>query len=107
MTVFDDRQKGFENKFKLDEERLFKLNARAVSLFGAWAAQQLGLEGADAEAYAQQVVDADFEMPGTEDFLKKVEADFSGKGIEMSFHQLENHFNALRDKVAAEMFPVA
>ncbi len=105
MSLFDDREKAFENKFKLDEERLFKLNARAVNLFGQWAAAQLGLDGADAAAYAQHVIEADFEHPGTADFLKKVQDDLNGKGIDLSFHQLENHFNALRERAAAELFP--
>ncbi len=105
MTVFDDRQKAFETKFQLDEEKLFKLNARAVKIFGLWAAQQLQLDGADAEAYAQQVIDADFEEAGNADVLKKVHADFTGKGIEVSLHHLENEFNTCRDEAAGQLFP--
>ena len=102
---FEDREKAFENKYKLDEERRFKLNARAVSQFGQWAAAQLGLEGADAEAYVQQVIDADFEHPGHDDFIKKVHDDLNGKGITLSTHQLENQFNAIREEAAAALFP--
>lgn len=105
MSTFDDRQKAFENKFKLDEENLFKLNARAVKAFGLWAAAQLQLEGADAEAYAQSVIEADFEEAGTHDFLAKVQGDLANKGIEMTIHHLENEFAALRDAAAREMFP--
>ncbi len=104
MTVFDDREKAFENKFKLDEENLFKLNARAVKLFGLWAAKQLGFEGADAEAYAQQVIEADFEEAGNHDFQKKVQADLANKGIEMTIHHLENEFNSLRDEASRQLF---
>ena len=107
MTVFDDREKAFENKFKLDEENLFKLNARAVKAFGLWAAAQLQLDGADAQAYAQQVIESDFEEAGTHDFLAKVQADLANKGIEMTIHHLENEFNACRDRAAHEMFPAA
>lgn len=106
MSVFDDRQKAFETKFKLDEEKQFKLNARAVRMFGDWVAAELQLEGADAEAYAQSVIDADFEMPGTADFVKKAQADLAGKGITLSEHHLQNQFFDLRDKAAEQLFAV-
>ncbi len=107
MSVFDDREKAFETKFKLDEENLFKLNARAVKIFGLWAAAQLQLEGADAEAYAQSVIEADFEEAGNHDFLKKVQGDFANKAIDMTIHHLENEFNACRDEAARQLFPAA
>lgn len=106
MSVFDDRQKAFENKFKLDEEKQFKLNARAVHMFGSWVAMELQLEGADAEAYAQSIIDADFDMPGTADFIKKAQTDLAGKGITMSMHHLENQYYALRDQAAETLFAV-
>jgi len=105
MTVFDDREKAFETKFKLDEENLFKLNARTVKLFGLWAAAQLQLEGADAEAYAQSVIEADFEEAGNRDFLQKVQGDLANKGIEMTIHHLENELNDRRDEAARQLFP--
>ena len=59
MTTFDKREEGFEKKFALDEELLFKAAARRNKLLGLWAAEKLGLSGADAEAYAKSVVMAD------------------------------------------------
>ena len=34
MSSFDDRKKGFENKFAHDEETLFKINAKRNKFFG-------------------------------------------------------------------------
>ena len=48
---------------------------------GLWAAGQLGKSGADAEAYAKEVVLADFEETGDNDVLRKVAKDLAGKGI--------------------------
>ncbi len=90
---FDERQKAFENKAKIDEEIRFKLNAKAVKLFGFWAAAQLGLTGAAADTYAEAVMDADFDEPGIQDVLRKVQKDFIAKGIEASEQQLEKQFN--------------
>lgn len=72
-STLDDRKNAFENKFKHDEELRFKVNSKAVSLFGLWAAQQLGITGAAAEAYADEVVDSDFDEPGIQDVLRKID----------------------------------
>lgn len=81
MTGFDDREKAFENKYKHDQELKFKVNARRNKLLGEWAGRQMGLAGADLEAYAKSVVMADFEKPGDDDVLQKVAADLKAKGL--------------------------
>ena len=65
MTTFDKREEGFEKKFAHDEELRFKANARRNKLLGLWAAEKLGLTGDAADAYAKEVVMADFEDPAT------------------------------------------
>ena len=52
MTTFDDREKGFETKFALDQDQEFRAMARRNKLLGLWVAELLGKTGADAEAYA-------------------------------------------------------
>lgn len=81
MTTFDDRKRDAEKKFEHDEELRFKANARRNRLLGDWAAEQLGLTGDQATAYAKDVVMADFEEPGDDDVLRKVQADFEAKGL--------------------------
>lgn len=81
MTTFDKREDGFEKKFAHDEELLFKATARRNRLLGLWAAENLGLKGADAEAYAKAVVLADFEEGGEDDVFRKLRGDFDAKAI--------------------------
>jgi hypothetical protein len=88
MTNFDDREKSFERKFALDEELKFKSTARRNKLLGLWAAEKMGLSGDDAQAYAREVIKADFEEPGEEDVYRKIRADFDAKGVEQSEHQI-------------------
>jgi hypothetical protein len=57
MSGFDDREKGFEAKFHLDEELAFKVMARRDRLLGLWVAGHLKLSGAEADAYAAGVVE--------------------------------------------------
>ena len=41
MTTFNDREKGFESKFALDQEQEFKAMARRNKLLGLWAAEKM------------------------------------------------------------------
>ena len=72
MTTFDKREDAFEKQFAHDEELKFKAEARRNKLLGLWAAEKLGKSGADADAYAKEVVAADFEEAGDADVLRKV-----------------------------------
>jgi hypothetical protein len=75
VTTFDDRENAFENKFAHDAEMLFRAEARRNKLLGLWAAELMGKTGSDADAYAKEVVKADFEEAGHEDVVRKVAGD--------------------------------
>ncbi len=89
MSGFDDREKGFEAKFKLDQETQFKVTARRNKLLGLWAAAKLGLAGDAAEAYAKEVVLADFEKAGDSDVIEKVGKDLAAKGVAVAAGEIE------------------
>ncbi|GAA4229549.1 DUF1476 domain-containing protein [Sagittula sp. NFXS13] len=82
MTSFDDRENAFENKYAHDQEMQFKAEARTNKLLGLWAAEILGKTGDDANAYAIEVVKADFEEAGHDDVIRKVVADLGDKATE-------------------------
>jgi hypothetical protein len=50
MTSFDDREASFENKFKHDKELEFRAVSRRNKMLGLWAANLIGIHGAEAEA---------------------------------------------------------
>ena len=77
MSTFDDRENAFENKFAHDAEMQFKAEARRNKMLGLWAAGLLGRSGDAAEAYAKEVVKADFEEAGHEDVVRKVAGDLA------------------------------
>jgi hypothetical protein len=87
MTTFDKREEGFEKKFALDEEQKFKAEARRNRLLGLWVAEQLGLSGDAAAAYAREVVAADFEEGGS-GVVRKVSGDLGAKGVAITEAQL-------------------
>ena len=82
MTTFDDRERAFETKFAHDEDMKFRMIARRNRLLGEWAARQMGLSEAETEAYAKDVIRADFEEAGDEDVIRKVLGDLTAAGVE-------------------------
>ena len=95
MTTFDRREKGFESKYKHDQEIEFKAQARRNKLLGQWAAAQMGMSGSDVDAYAREVIEADFEEPGDADVVRKILGDLEAKGVDFSEHRLRNKMDEM------------
>ena len=88
MTTFDKREEGFEKKYALDEEQKFKAEARRNRLLGMWAAEKLGMSGDAANAYAREVVAAEFGEGGDADVVAKVMGDLTAKSIAITEQQI-------------------
>jgi hypothetical protein len=82
MTTFNDRERAFEAKYARDEEMQFRIIARRNRLLGEWAARLMGLNDAEAECYAKDVIRADFEEAGDDDVVRKVLGDLTSAGID-------------------------
>ncbi len=95
MTTFNNREKAFEDKYKHDQELQFKVEVRRNKLLGLWVAEMLGLTGADADAYAKEVVSADFEEPGDADVVRKIQGDVQPKNLDLSEHRLRKKMDEL------------
>ena len=103
MTTFDKREEGFEKKFAHDEELKFKATARRNKLLGMWAAEKMGISGPAADAYAKEVVAADFEEPGDNDVFRKIRRDFDAKGVAQSDHQIRRTMDELMEQAIAQI----
>jgi len=82
MSEFDERERDFDLKFERDEEMQFRIMARRNRLLGEWAARQMGLSEVETEAYAKDVVRADFEEAGDETVIRKVLGDLISAGVD-------------------------
>jgi hypothetical protein len=98
MSTFDDRERAFETKYARDQEMQFKIIARRNKLLGRWAAGLMGLSEAEADAYASDVVRADFEEAGDEDVIRKILGDLTSAGVECD----ENRIREALDHKAVE-----
>lgn len=107
MATFNDREKAFEDKYKHDQELQFKAEARRNKLLGLWAAGLMGLSGPDADAYAREVVQSDFDEPGDSDVLRKVHGDLQSRGVDKSEHQVRRQMDELmvtaREQILTEI----
>jgi len=103
MTTFDKREEGFEKKFAHDEELRFKANARRNKLLGIWVAEKLGIKGPAADAYAKEVVMADFEAPGDDDVFQKVKKDLFAKGVAQSDQDIRRTMDELMEQAIAQI----
>ncbi len=103
MSGMDDRKNAFENKFAHDEALKFKATARRNKLLGLWAAEKMGKSGADADAYAKEVIRSDFEEPGDDDVFRKIRGDFDSAGIQQSDHQIRRTMDDLMTTAAEQV----
>ncbi|HJN23273.1 MAG TPA: DUF1476 domain-containing protein [Rhodospirillales bacterium] len=104
--VVDKRSRAQEMDQAIKFELEFKAEARRNKLLGLWAAENLGLSGDAAEAYAMDVVASDMDEPGPEDVVRKVMKDFTDNGIAIDEKQLCGKMDELikiaRTEVLAE-----
>jgi hypothetical protein len=103
MTTFDKREEAFEKKFVIDEELRFKAAARRNKLLGLWAAEKLGLKGAEADSYARGVVAAEFEEGGDAAVVAKVVTDLAGKGAGVSEDEVRARMDELMAQAVAQV----
>jgi hypothetical protein len=100
MTTFDEREKGFEQQFAHDEDLKFKATARRDRLLGLWTAEKLGLTGADAAAYAKEVVVAQIE---NHDVFAKLRKDLDAKGVKVTDDEIRRVMVDLMGRAVAEI----
>src|SRR3954468_5573461 len=102
MSSFDKREEGFEKKFAMDEEQKFKAMARRNRLLGLWTAEQLGITGDAATAYARRLVAAVCEQPGENAVVHKVMRALAGKGVAVTEPQLRAKMDELLLQAVAQ-----
>jgi hypothetical protein len=101
-TSFDKREEGFEKQFVHDEELRFKAIARRNRILGLWAADKLGLSGADADAYAKDVVMTEI-AEGDPGVFRKVRQDLDAKGVVQSDHQIRRRMDELLEQAIKQI----
>lgn len=103
-------EKGYEAKYKLDEEQRFKAQCRRAKLFGLWAAGQMRMAGAQAEAYGRSLIRLNIDQPTTDVVVQTVLDDFQRRDVTVMEHQVRLAFDrylAIALEQLAEEYPTA
>ena len=88
MTTFNEREKGEERKFAMDEESQFMARARRDRFVGHWAAEKLGLAGDDASAYAKNMQNLDLDKHNDAALITKLKSDFAAKNVAVTEQEI-------------------
>ena len=81
MNKFNDREKGFEKKFEIDQELQFKIQARSNKYLSDFVCLKLGKKPEEKEIYIKEIIKADMEEAGQEDVFRKIKKDFESESI--------------------------
>ncbi|HUK11353.1 MAG TPA: DUF1476 domain-containing protein [Stellaceae bacterium] len=101
MSIFDDREKGYEAKFGHDQEVAFKAKVLRNRMLGLWVAEHLGLDAAAAKTYATEMVEGELRHHGDDELIAKVVRDLTAKGVPIDTNRVRNelaHFAAAARK---------
>ena len=79
--IYNEREKGFEKKFQMDEELQFKVAARSNKYLGEWVSAKLGKNEEEKKNYIQEIIKSDLEEAGQEDVFRKVKSDFQAASL--------------------------
>ena len=98
MSEFEKRGKGEETKYVLEQEMLFKANARRNKLLGLWVAKLLKLSDEDSLSYALEMLRMGSEKNGDKLVFDKIRADIDAHGINQSDHQIRRTMDEFEAK---------
>ena len=84
MSGFEEKKSASETKFVLAADEEFKAEARRNKKLALWAAELMNKDEDAAKAYIGQVIMADMEEAGDDDVFRKLRADFTSEGVEIS-----------------------
>ena len=88
--IYDEREKGFEKKFQMDEELQFKVAARSNKYLGEWVSTKLGKNEEEKKNYIQEIIKSDLEEAGQEDVFRKIKKDFQAASINVEEKEIRN-----------------
>ena len=88
--MYDEREKGFEKKFQMDEELQFKVAARSNKYLGEWVSAKLGKNEEEEKNYIQEIIKADMEEAGQDDVFRKIKRDFEDVSVSIEDSEIRN-----------------
>ena len=89
MDALQELKEAHENKFKHEQDILFKAKIRRNRLVGLWAGELMELSRSDIEKYAEELVQLHINDTGRDRLQVKIVDDFNRNGVHKSEHRIE------------------
>ena len=108
--AFEDRKKSQEARYKMEEERRFKVRSRRDKLAGMWAAGRLGLDGVATQELAGEAVIIGFDARGDADFAAALAERIAALGGDLSEAEIAAELPRLAEEAKRQIareFPTA
>jgi hypothetical protein len=90
MTMFDERERAFENLFAHEEELRFLAVALRNPFLARWAAEQIGFRGESFHDYVRSFVRRAARPESEQALIDQVRLDFITEGVESSDDRIRN-----------------
>ncbi len=104
MTTFDERERGFENKFAHDAEMQFRAEARSVMYLALWAAREAGKSDDALVAYSKEILAHWLSAAGADHVYERIGADLSAAGKPLASADAKRRHLELLAQSKAELF---
>lgn len=96
MTMFDEREKAFENKYFKDKELEFALRCKQRKFIALWAAEQMHMDDVKSLEYALELVTQGMDE-NQEAMLQRILGDFQKNGLDISEEELRQKIVELKE----------
>lgn len=103
-STFDKRKKSFESKFAHDEEKKFRIAARARKMLALWAAGKIDIKEDKIEDYVDNIVTKGVESIDADKCVYEIiMEDFEKAGLEISENDLANEYARFLDEAERQV----
>lgn len=91
--LFEERERAAEMLFVRSEEARFLMHCQGVRSLAAYAANELGIDGQGAAAYAHELLSALVHGTKEGDLIERVRADLAAGGVIVDLASLRRELN--------------
>jgi hypothetical protein len=103
MTIFDERERAFENLFAHEERLRFLALSLRNQIFARWAAEQLSLRPSEYHSFVRSFAESAVRREPERALIERVRADFAAEGIDTDEERIHAAFAAAAAAAARQI----
>ncbi len=102
MTMFDNREKAFEDKFAHSEAIEFKIINKARISTAKWAAEKMAYNAQKTEDLINSVVDLGIESKNDDAIIAKIYSEFQASSVRIDKEEVHRHLALAYNQIRQE-----